>query len=606
MTLLDYFRAELLRFRSWAIAFALLHLVVLGFLTRVVDLAQQPRFVYQVFAAVYALAGLLLGAYQMGNYRKPNAWLNLLHRPIPHKQLAAALMLAAATLLALGILLPALVTCAWQEGMTARVLDHRHLLLVASAWLVSVCGYLVGAYALLANRRYAIAGFVFLLGLCLGSAVGAKVLLVQLAVIAWLAAMVLVSFKPDLAAPPRSLAGTLLVAAPLQMAMWFALVMVGFGIELAWIMQGTHPNNLPVQVPGSAKEADNATERERMALGLAASRHPDAPLWREQAAISDIHGVGPSLDELPVRNELTNVAPMEFDDDTRRLRWVFSHDDMRFHGVTLAEQRAAGTLGIEGDQPFPEPPLPAGNGMLATRGAMYQYDEEAGRIVPRARVPGGEHIVGFGEAGERLALLSDRALYLYDARDLQTHEALLQPRLRVPTPGRVGMLARVDMMELLDGVLVSFTYTRGVYRGDGVPYQALVRVDEQGHATEVARRTLGSGYGPAFMYRNWYASPFLFTLQREALRAFAGFRPEYDTARPPVPALPRAIALVLLALSLLLALWRTRRLELSTGARLAWIACCAVVGLPAVLALWLLYPPRERLDDLPVAAPLPA
>src|SRR6187402_1505729 len=106
MNFLDYYKAELLRFRPWALAYAVLHLVVLVFLTRVVDLAQQPRFVYQVFAAVYALSGLLLGAYQMGNYRKPNAWLNLLHRPVQHRRMAGALMLAAATLLAGGVLLP--------------------------------------------------------------------------------------------------------------------------------------------------------------------------------------------------------------------------------------------------------------------------------------------------------------------------------------------------------------------------------------------------------------------------------------------------------------------------------------------------------------------
>ena len=42
----EYIKAELLRFRAWAIAYAALHLVVLGFLTRVLDLAQQPLFVY--------------------------------------------------------------------------------------------------------------------------------------------------------------------------------------------------------------------------------------------------------------------------------------------------------------------------------------------------------------------------------------------------------------------------------------------------------------------------------------------------------------------------------------------------------------------------------
>src|SRR6478752_5441956 len=105
----DYLKAELLRFRAWALAYFLLHLAVLGFMTRVVDLAQQPKFVYQVFAAAYALSGLLLGAYQMGSYRKPNAWLNLLHRPVPGIRIAGGLMLAAATLLAVAVLLPMLI-----------------------------------------------------------------------------------------------------------------------------------------------------------------------------------------------------------------------------------------------------------------------------------------------------------------------------------------------------------------------------------------------------------------------------------------------------------------------------------------------------------------
>ena len=53
-----------------AIAAFLANLVVLGFLSRMVDMAQQPIFVYQIFAAVYAVAGALLGLYQMGSYRK--------------------------------------------------------------------------------------------------------------------------------------------------------------------------------------------------------------------------------------------------------------------------------------------------------------------------------------------------------------------------------------------------------------------------------------------------------------------------------------------------------------------------------------------------------
>jgi hypothetical protein len=602
MKAFDYFKSELLRFRGWALAFFALHLVVLLFLTRIVDLAQQPLFVYQAFAGVYLACGLLLGAYQMGNYRKPNAWLNLLHRPVDHRQLAGALMAAAAALLALGVLAPIAIAALWQETMTPRVLDARHLWLGFSGWLLAVSGYMIGAYAMLANRRYAVAGFIFLALLGNAAALGLGATLMQLAVLGLLAAMVLACFKPDLAAAPRGVAATAVVAGPLQMAMWFALVLGTFGVELGWIMQGSHPNNPPVEIPGSAKEADNSEGRDLMIAGLKASRDARAALWIEQAGISEVHTTGPGLSALPVRGELTNTAPLEFDDDTRRVRWVFSHDDMRFHGYTLAEQKRVGTLGVEGNAPFPMPPLPAGDNMLVTRTGVYQYDEEAMRIIARGRVPAGEEITGLDEAGERIALISSKAVYLYDARDLATSEGLLQPRLRVPLPESIGRLARVDLMELLDGVLLSFTYTRNVYKGEGPPYQSLLRADEQGGVHPVAHRALTSGYGPAWMHSSWYFSPALWQVQHAVTRWFSGYRVEFDVQPPPRPRIAWAIALALMALSLLGALWRTRQVELSPAARIAWIALCGLVGLPALMALWLLYPPRERLDEHPLPA----
>lgn len=592
--MLDYIKAESVRFRAWAIAYALLHLAVLGFLSRVMDLAQQPKVFYQCFAGIYVLTGLLLGAYQMGNYRKPNAWLNLLHRPIAHRRLAAALMLAAAALLALAVLLPMLLTAAWQEVMTARVVDQRHLWLCLSGWLLSLCGYLAGAYAMLANRRYAPAGLILLVGLCFATAAGLAAIALQLLALAWLAAMVLVAFKPDLAAAPRGVPGITLVAAPLQMSLWFSLLLLAFGLELVWIMQGSHPNNLPLPVAGSAKEADNAEARDVMIAGLKSSAAPEAALWREQAAVSEVYSTGPSLTDLPRRGQLMNPAPLQFDDVPRRVRWIYSHDDARFHGLAVADKRAAGTLGVDGQQPFPLPPLPVGGDYLVSRQALYQFDAENSRLALRGQVPAGEEIVGLDEVGERIALLSQRALYLYDKRELLNQPGLLQPALRVPLPGRVGNLTRVELMELLDGALVSFSFTRGRHNGQGRPYQTVIRVDEQGRVAPVARREFSSGYGPVFTYSSWYSSPLLFEAQRRLTRAFSGYRPAFDIAPPPLPRSAWAIAGALLALSMLVALWRSTRIDISPPARLAWLALCGLLGPPALLALWLLYPPREH------------
>lgn len=599
----DYFKAELQRFRAWAIAYCVLHLAVLGFLTRVVDLAQQPKFVYQVFGGVYAVSGLLLGAYQMGSHRKPNAWLNLLHRPVPPRRLAGGLMLAALALLALGVLLPLLAVAGWQETMTARVLDSRHLWLAFSAWIVSLCGYLVGAYALIANRRRAVAGFILLAGLCFATASGRAAIAVQLLSLAWLAGMVLVAFKPDASAPPRNVAGLALVGAPLQLSMWFALLLLAFGAELVWIMQGSHPNNLPVEVAGSAKQADNAEGRDLLIAGLKSSADPQAGLWMDQASVSDVHTAGPGLQDLPERDQLMNPAPLEFDDAARRVRWVFSHDHMRFEGYALAGQHAVGTLGIDGQHRFPQPPLAVGDDLLVTRNAVYQFDPESNRIRLRGQVPPGEIIVGLDPVGERIALLSQRALYLYDVRDLKDNTGPLQARVRVPMPGKVGNLTRVDLMELLDGALVSFSFTRGRHNGTGVPRQVVLRVDEHGRATRVAERALSYGYGPVYIYSNWYTSPLLFAVQKRMTALFAGYEPQRDVAAPPVPAAAWAIAGVLALASLLLAAWRSGKLAITKRARLAWILVAGLFGLPALLALWLLYPRREGLDPTLPAAP---
>lgn len=598
----DLFKAELLRFRAWAIAYAVLQLVILGFMTRVVDMAQQPELVYEVIGAVHGLSGLLLGLYQIGGYRRQNTWLNLLHRPLPHWRVAAALSAAAAVSLLIAVLLPLLVIAGWQEFMTARVVDQRHLLLSLSAWLVSLCAYLAGAYAMLASKRYSYAGLAVLLLLSFGKATGLGAIAVQAMLLVLLAAMVLVAFKPDLGAAPHTAAGTVITAAPLQIAMWCALVMVGFGVEFAWIAQGSHPNNRAVPLPGGEKETENAEGKDILAAGLKDSRDPEAPVWREQAQISEVFGLGPYLGELPVRNQLTNIAPLEFDDETRRVRWVFSHDSMRFEGYSLVDRRAVGSLGLDGDARFPDPVMPGPQGTLVSRNAVYQYDSDQQRVLPRARLPVDEQITGYEPAGDGLALLSNRALYFYDLRDFADSDGLLQPRQRVPLPGHTGDLQRIDLIELLDGYLVSFLFTRRSYNAEGaVPFQQVLRVDDQGKVTPIARRDLVMDYPPIWRFQNWYPSPVVYELQRAAVNLFSGYRPDVDNDRPVVPGHIRVVALVLMLLSLLGAVWRMRLTALSTPARVGWIVACGLLSLPALMSLWLIYPKREVLDDLPLA-----
>lgn len=598
------FKAELLRFRVWALALAAVHFIALGFLTRMVDLAQQPLVVHWTFGAIHAAIGLLFGLYQMGTYRRPNAWLNLLHRPLAPKRIATALILAGIVLLAVVVALPILLIGAWQEATTARVVDLRHWLLALAGLQIATIGYLAGAYGMLAERRYAAAGLVFLLLLPMSYATGFGMLALQALALLWLAVMVFASFKPDLDAPPRSLAGIAAVALPLQMAAFLLIVMSYYGIETVWIAEGSHPNNTPVPPRGGHNEMEKADERTRMRLALEGSAHPDAPLLREQIALSEPLGIPSQLSRMPQRNELANVAPMEFDDRARGIRWVFSHDDMRLHGYAINDRRAVGRIGVGAEgAAFATPALPAGampgmaegDALLIAGNIAYHYVSETRQVLPRIRLPRDEVLIGAGPVGESLGAISDRALYFFDGRDAVEHRRVMTPRLRVPMPGHYRDLYTLDLIELVDGYLIVFGYSASAHNEQGAaPYQQVLRVGDDGRVETIARRPLAYDLPLLYRYRTFLTSPALWTLGASATHLFAPSLPLETNVPAPIP---RAIVGVAIALSLLSAFvaWRrSRRLALSVRARAAWIAVCAAIGPPALISLWLLYRPAER------------
>lgn len=599
----ELFKAELLRFRPWALALAGVHFIALGFLTRVVDLAQQPLVVHWSFAGTYAALGLLLGLYQMGTYRKPSAWLNMLHRPLSSSRIAVSLILAAVALLAVAVALPIALIALWQGAMTPRVVDVRHWLLALAALQIATAGYLVGAYGMLGERRYCFSGLVFPLLLITAAATGLGALALQALAVAWLIAMVLATFKPDLDAPPRGAAGTIAVALPLQMAMYGLMLLAYSGVEMLWIAQGSHPNNTPMPPRGGHNEAEKADDRTRMRMALDGSAHPDAPLLREQIALSEPTGIASQLRRVPQRSELANVAPMEFDDGARGVRWVFSHDDMRLHGYRINDRTQAGTLGIGVDNAaFPVPALPVGampgsakgDALLIAGNTAYHYDSESGQVLPRIRLPDEEVLVGASPVGETLGVISDRALYFFDGREAVEHQRVMTPRLRVPMPGAYHDIYDLDMIELVDGYLIVFSNSYDAHTAEGaVPYQYVLRVRDGGAIETIATRRLAYDYPAIYRYRSFWTSPALYALRDRAQHLFAPPLPLETSVAAPIPRSMWLLAGALSLLSLIGALWRTRRLAMPTAARVAWISVCGLIGLPALAALWLLYRPQE-------------
>lgn len=594
--MIDLFKGELTRFRLWVLAAAIVNLGVLGFLNRLVDLAQQPLQVYQAFAAVYVVAGSLLGLYQMGSYRRPNQWLNLLHRPLHRLRIASALTGAGAVVLLLAVALPIAIIALYQDTVTTRVLDLRHWMTPLATWLLALCGYVAGAYAMVANRRYSFAVVVLPVFLMFVQAGGISMLALQLVLLAFLLVLLAIAFKPDPAAPSRNPTAVIVTALPVQIGAYFLIWMLGFGIEMGWTVSGTHPLNMPVPPKGGTVEADRAEGKDMLLLGIAGSRDPDAVLWREQIALSDVYTRLP-MRNLARRNEMSNPAPMDFNDSEHNIHWVFSHDRMRFIGRGTLDQRARGELGIGQVQAaFPAPTMQYAAGYLFNANAAYQFDAGQQKLFERVHLPQGEVMASPPEpASDNLLALSDRAAYFYPGREAANGLDLLQPLMRVPMPGPVGNLSRMDVVELLDGYLVSFTYTNGVWAGElQQPYQQVLRVDADGISHEVARRALTLDLPVAYTTRVWWISPVLRTLCLGVQDLFAPPDPLRAKSEP-MPTRIMWLAGICGLLSLLGALWLTGKQSHSVRGRWRWVALCGVVGLPALASLWLLYPRREVL-----------
>lgn len=592
--MIDLLKGELIRFRLWAVLAFAAHLLVLGFLSRMVDMAQQPLQVYQIFGMVYFVTGALLGLYQMGTYRRPNQWLNLLHRPLHRLRIAGALSAACALLLVLAVALPILIVAFYQDTLTARVVDLRHWLMPLASWLIAACGYVAGAYAMIANRRYSFSVAMLPNLFMFAAASGPAFIALQLVVLGYLLVLLAIAFRPDPQVPAQQPLAMLATALPVQVAAYFLLWILGFGIELGWTISGSHPLNQPVPPKGGYVEADRADGKGILAVGLEGSRDPEAQLWREQISLADVYTRYP-LRNLAARNDLSNPAPLDLADEENQVLWVFSHDRMRFIGQGLLDKRPRGELGLgENQDAFPAPTLQFAAGYLFNAHAAYQYDAGQQRLFERVRLPAGEVMASPPEpAGDNILVLSDRAAYFYPGRESANGLERLRPLMRVPMPGPVGNLSRVDLVELLDGYLISFTYTWGVWAGElQQPYQQVLRVDGEGRVRSITRRPIALDLPRAYSTRIWWLSPVLRTLCLRAQELFSA--PAPLRAKPePLPSSILGLALACSLLSLLGAIWLSARQSLAPALRWAWVLWCGVLGLPALLSLWLIYPRRE-------------
>lgn len=589
----ELFINELRRFRKTALIAAGVHTVILVLLNQLYGLLQLPMEIYMVMLGLYMLAGAGLGLYQFGSYRQPSRWIWLMHRPLAPARIFGALGAAVAVLIAFSIGLPAMLLVLANKLFTHNVVDLRHYLLVPHVMLFVAMAWLCGAYIMLARTRTAFVLVIVPLWLLLHGASGLSMLVPALFCLALLAFVVLKSAKPNRTAPPDTVPALLAVSVPLHLGFFFALFWAGsLTFQYGQMLVGTHPLNMDIDPPGGFTEATRAETPKLVALGLAASKDPRAEHWRRQLGMSDGRSTSPFFLRFVVRQSLGNVQENSF--TSHGLRWAFSHDTMRFEATSLRTGKPAGSLGDAQGHPFEAVPIKVRvdddfTYLLLPHRLAGIITTGTPRTVELARFGKDEYISSVPRTyGNRIYLLTNQRLHAFTAsiKDGEPFEPLFQ----VPLPRQVSDLATADMVHMLDGTLVSFTYGQQMISGVEGAKQVVYWVDGNGAAEQVAERALTHDFPPLFEHKEFWISPIVSGIAKAPAALYhTGAIPDGALAPPSFlrtrPGIAWAAGIGSMIAAALGAWWWLRGSALRPRLRVTWIISCLVFGIPAFLSL---------------------
>jgi hypothetical protein len=592
----ELFLSECRRFRKLALVAAAVHLVILQLAVRMADLLQQRWHAQSLFLVTSAVAGLALAVVQFSGYRQPSRWLWLMHRPLPHGRIFAALALASMLLLVFVIGLPTLLVVAGTDHYTGRSVDLRHYLIPLHLAIAGISAWLAGSYLMLCGRRTAFVVLFVPAVLVCHLASGTALLAPALAGLGLMAALAYTSFKPDRSAPPARPIGQLAAGIPLVLGFYCLLLWSGsLGFQFGQMLLGVSPLNSTVPPGGGFTELVRTDGAGNLRRALATSSDPRAAHWRRQLALLDVGKVQPEGRAHPVRGQIANLESTTWGDGRHNIMWTFNHDRMLYEGRDMHTDAPRGWFGMGGMgdlQPFDSVPVIPGK-FLMTRQHLFQLDADNVRARALVSVRAPETLTGgVQEVGRQPFVLTNQRLIAY--RQPLDPQAALEERYSVPLPGPFGDLSRVDVARLLDGTLLSFNFGQRMVDGETGSRQVVLFVDAEGRAQPVASRVVGHDFPLLFEHKDWWLSPLSkAVLDLPARLLDKGLIEDAPgtvvQARPPVVI---AAALIAALLSAALAAWRLRAQPLRR--RLAWSAAALVFGPPCVAALWVLAPRAAR------------
>lgn len=605
---------EIKRYRLWAAGIALIHFfywVVINtfgtnqlYVPKLIPVSDTFK-VTMIFALIL---GFLFGFVQIGRYKPLNRWTYLVQRPLAVSKIYLGLAGAAISFLFAVVFLPWFLMVAIFDIFTETVVDTRHYLHGIYMLAMAIGAYLGGSFAKLSPFKSA-----FLVTILVMFVVGhpphlldhktlgfGTFALVTAVILSWLFYLNLRAFKPDLQAPERGMAATILTALPLQIAILYGLGFLVFaGYETSHHLLA-NPNEDPSGEPMETAFFKMAPkERVRYLLDKENIANKDSLI--HQLKLADVGYSGAVPANYPKRHQLyVYDQPGIFRDHETGSIWMFSHKEMLFKGYDGLSGEPLGWLGASGFKQrsedfetgrFHNVPLRAIRGCLQLKDVIYMVDFKNRLIHEKHRLPEGEFYYGKLMAlDQSVSIASNKHLFLFDWESFWHESDAAEAEYTVPHPCDVANVSHMRTFRLVDGYLV--LYANDYLFGGGRPGAILMRIRLNGAHETLLRREFDQFERPAFIRYGRYAmSPLLSALVDEGMwgliepeeRRHHRFSIFKDKA-------PRSLWWIWLGMSVACTwvcfLWSAR---FNLGKlRWYWVISSALLGLPGLLSFWLL------------------
>ena len=429
----------------------------------------------------------------------------------------------------------------------------------------------------------------------------AAVFLVLAVVLAWLTAINLKAFKPDLNTSTATNPVQLFIAIPMQIALLYGIF---FATNIFYLIslqfRTPHPHKSPGE--GTERHFRQFNTRDGIAYLLSDMPSPKAEYLVNQVKLGDVNYSGAIPVPYAIRNQMyfhDKHLNALFDSETESF-WVFSHREMLMKGTNRRTGAPMGWLGKTGfkthaadfpvSERFQTIPNRSGNQILQFPQALYRVNFSDQTLEEIHRLDQDETYYGYLRTNEHyVSIASDKNLFIFDVEEFSHGPYPISPDYRVPHPRPVKYLSHIMTVRLVDGYLLR--YGNDYYFGGGRPGVALIKIKLDGSQERLLEREFTEFMDPAYIRFGAFAiSPLLEGFLQQVIWRLIEPN-ERRHSRVTLKDLPNSLWVTFLVTGCICAtttlVWsRKKRLRGSTQSM--WFAMNLLIGIPALISFFLL------------------